>query len=138
VSHLKIAGIKMFSFFYDQGDPTSEDEGKFLSEEELLAWHRNMQRQYPQVFTEDDKLFGELGGQHPLGTKLMTWFDNDPNKPIRLEVRGSRWKIELGDCSPMYVVKRQDDGELSQIYLTSAHEAGGWKVGWNLKHPGSN
>lgn len=117
----------------EQGDPTSADEGKFLEDEELHAWHRSMQAKYPQVFTADDKLFGDASGgtQHGMGTKLMTWFDDDPNKPMRVEVRGSRWKIEYGDRSPVYVVKFKDQSELTQIELTSAHEDGGWKVGWD-------
>ena len=62
----------------EQGDPTAADDGVFLSDEELFAWHRSMQVKYPQIFTPDDKLFGDVGRQHLHGTKLMTWFDDDP------------------------------------------------------------
>jgi antibiotic biosynthesis monooxygenase (ABM) superfamily enzyme len=125
-------------FRQEQSDPTAADEGRFLSESELLEWHRSMQRKYPQVFTADDKLFGEQDRQHEMGTQLMTWFDEDPNKPMRVEVRGSRWKIEFGDRSPVYVVKFRGSNELSQIELTSAHEEGGWQVGWDLTPPGAS
>jgi hypothetical protein len=77
-------------FGEEQADPTSADEGKFLSEAELLVWHQAMQQKYPQIFKADDKLFGTFGKQHTMGTKLMTYFDNDPTKPMRVEVRGSR------------------------------------------------
>jgi hypothetical protein len=119
-------------FGQEQADPTPADEGKFLKEDELLAWHRSMQAKYPQVYTANDKLFGDDGKQHAMGTKLMTWFDDDPSKPMRVEVRGSRWKIEYGDKSPVYIVKFKGESELTQIELTSAHEDGGWKVGWDL------
>lgn len=119
----------------EQGDPTAANDGVFLGNEELYDWHRSMQEKYPQVFTKDDKLFGDVGRQHPLGTYLMTWFDDDPNKPMRVEVRGSRWKLEYGDKSPVYVVKFQNSNELTQIELTSAHEEGGWNVGWDLVPP---
>ena len=121
-------------FGEEQGDPTPSDIGKFLSESELLAWHKNMQQKYPQVFTKDDKLFGDIGGQHPMNTKLMTYFDEDPKKPMRIEVLGSRWKIEF-DTSPVYVVRFKDQTELTQIELTSAHEEGGWQVGWDVPPP---
>jgi hypothetical protein len=127
----------MFGGFLDeeQGDPTSADDGVFLTEAELAEWHRSMQEKWPQVFTADDKLYGDIGHQHPYGTKLMTWFDNDPNKPMRMEVRGSRWMIEFREKSPVYVVKPQNSNEMSQIALTSAHEDGGWMVGWDLTPP---
>ena len=122
-------------FGQEQPDPTAADVGKFLPESELLEWHRQMQARYPQVFTADDKLFGEDGKQHAEGTKLMTYFDDDPNKPMRMEVMGSRWKIEFGDKSPVYIVRPKGSMELTQIELTSAHEEAGWKVGWDVPPP---
>ena len=116
----------------EQAEPSAADEGKFLREDELMEWHRQMQQRYPQIFTADDKLFGTDAGQHPPGTKLQAYFDDDPNKPMRCEVLGSRWKIEYGDRSPVYVIRMKGCSELSQIELTSAHEQAGWTVGWKF------
>ena len=124
-----------YDFEEDPGEPTSRDVGKFLSKAELLEWHSSMKKELPQVFPADDKLFGDDGGQHPFDTKLMTWFDDDPDKPMRVEVKGSRWMIEYGDKTPVYVIVFKGQSELSQIPLTSAHEEGGWKVGWDLEPP---
>jgi predicted restriction endonuclease len=120
----------MMSFQQEQAEPTSADEGKFLSENELFAWHSSMQKKYPDIFTPDDKPFGETGEQHAMGTKLMAHFDDDPKKPMRVEVRGSRWKIEHGIESPVYIVKFRGQSELTQIEFTSAHEET-WQLGWD-------
>mmetsp|Transcript_7900 Transcript_7900/g.14886 ORF Transcript_7900/g.14886 Transcript_7900/m.14886 type:complete len:512 (+) Transcript_7900:551-2086(+) len=118
--------------YFDDGSPTEEDDGIFIPESTLLAWHRKMQRNWPQVFTPDDRLFGSDKGQHPYGTKLLTFFDDDPNKPMRCEVRGSKWEMQseflrmADNREPMYVVLI--NGEYSLIHLTNAHEEGGWKV----------
>jgi hypothetical protein len=119
----------------EQPDPTEDDIGKFLPKEDLLEWHRQMQKKHPRVFTPDDKLFGTDGAQHVLGTKLMTFFDDDPSKPIRLEVMGSRWMIEFGEKSPGYIVRHKGESGLSQIQLTSAHEEAGWSHGWDRVPP---
>lgn len=120
----------------EQAEPCAADEGKFLSHAELLEWHQSMQRKHPQIFTADDKLFGtKQNKQHPMDTKLMTYFDDDASKPMRLQVRGSRWQIECGDKSPVYIVKFQNSNELSQVEVTSAHEEGGWQVGWDVPPP---
>jgi hypothetical protein len=121
----------------DNGDPTRADEGKFIPDSELREWWSGMQQKYPEIYKTEDKLFGTDGAQHKFGTKLMTYFDDDPNKPIRLIVRGSRWAEDPYSFSgsiqtPMYVVKYRKSTELSQIVLDSAHEEAGWRVGWDI------
>lgn len=76
--------------YQEQVEPTIEDVGRFISKSQLIHWHRKMQQRFPQIFTPDDKLFGTQGRPHELGTKLMTFFDDDPNKPMNCEVVGSR------------------------------------------------
>ena len=109
----------------DEG-PSTADVGRFIPISELLEWHRKMQQRFPQIFTPDDKLFGNHDRQHTMGTKLLAHFDDDPSKPMRCVVKGSRWNEEHGNKEPMYVILI--NGELSQIALTSAHEDGGWEI----------
>jgi len=117
------------------------DERKFLSEEELQVWWREMQQKHPSIYGPDDLLFGRDRTQHALGTKIMTYFDDDPNRPMRFTIRGSRWVRESSspwggssEKTPMYVVKMHgSNNELDQIELGSVHEEGGWKVGWDIE-----
>ncbi|CAJ1913622.1 unnamed protein product [Cylindrotheca closterium] len=97
----------------------------FISDLELDKWHKMIQKKLPQAFTPDDKLTGEDGKQHPEGTKLLASFDDDPNKPMWCEVKGSRWNIECSGKERVYAVLM--GSELTQIALTSAHEESGWK-----------
>jgi hypothetical protein len=124
---------------FENDDPTAADEGKFISEAELEAWTQSMQIAYPEVFTADQTLYGPYNEQHSFGEKLMTYFDKDPNKPMKCEVRGSRMINDdqgrgITKC-PMYVILI--NGELSQIPWTSAHEESGWWRGWDVPPPTS-
>lgn len=114
--------------FGDSNEPTQDNVGKFIPTRLLLEWHEGMKKKFPQVYTPDDQLFGTQGKQHFFGTKLKTFFDDDPNKPMQCEVVGSRWDIGFGMKEPMYVILMDNDSELSQIPLTSAHEEGGWQI----------
>jgi len=118
---------------YDDGpaDPISQDEGRFIPSAELISWHNSMKARMPDFYPADDKLFGDQTSQHIQDTKLMTFFDEDPNKPMRCTVRGSQWVKDCGENEPYYVVRFKNSTELSRIALTSAHEEGGWRIGWD-------
>ena len=130
----------------DDQDPTSADEGKFIPISELQEWFDEMKKKWPQVYLPSDTLFGIYTEQHGLGQKLMTYFDEDPNKPMRCEVLGSKWVHEhmYPGMTPMnafgkesmYVVRI--NGEISQIAWSSAHEESGWKRGWNVPPPSTS
>jgi hypothetical protein len=115
-------------------DPTAADVGQFIPQRELTAWFQMMQQDYPEVFRSDDTLFGIYPDQHAFNQKLMAFFDNDPNKPMKCQVKGTRWIDEgLLGLTPMYVMMM--GGKLSQIPFTSAHEEAGWKRGWDVPPP---
>lgn len=119
-------------FGYNDDDEASpNDVGKFLSQAELEAWWSEMQAKYPEVFLPSDL----CPQQHPFGTKLMAYFDNDPNRPIRVEIVGSKFRNDCGKYA-FYVVKYKDVGKLSFVHLTSAHDEE-WKVGWDVPPPSS-
>jgi hypothetical protein len=119
-------------------DPSKSDVGKFIPETKLQEWWRSMQQNHPAIYKADDEMFGKDGAQHARGTKLMAFFDDDPNKPMRVKVLGSRWVKEESFIypssdttrTPMYIVRFKGSSELTQINLGSGHEEGGWSVGW--------
>ena len=133
--HICQMSFRQFNEEIDE-NPSDRNIGIFISEESLVEWHSKMQELCPRVFTSDDKIFGKDYGQHPYGTKLLAFFGDDPNKPMKCQVAGSRWSEErpfpggksyyADDREPFYVILI--NGELSQIELTSAHEEAGWQV----------
>ena len=118
--------------------PSDRDIGVFIPEHDLLDWFDKMKKKIPRAFSPDDTLFGDDAGQHPYGTKLRTYFDEDPEQPMECYVLGSKWQME--DCcypgiptifadgrEPVYAVLM--NGQPTQIHLTDAHEGeGGWMV----------
>ncbi|KAL9179341.1 hypothetical protein ACHAXT_008631 [Thalassiosira profunda] len=143
--HLETCHICCMSFI-DQNreideNPGDRDVGVFISEAALVEWHGKMQVKMPQVFPENDKVFGSHLGQHPYGTKLLNYFDDDKSKSMNATVVGSRWKKDGFDLpgmtsywadgrEPHYVILMHD--ELSEIGFFDAHpndgEEGGWEV----------
>ena len=112
----------------DPDEATPKMVGKFIAQTKLEAWWAMMQQYCPQVFPEDDP----CPTQHSQGTRLMTYFDNDPEKPMRVEVLGSNIFQDIPKSEPRYIIRFKDGEELSCIPLTSAHKEGGWQVGWDV------
>ena len=110
----------------ESDEPTEANVGRFIPTSQLVHWHNTMKLKFPDIYTADNKLFGNQKRMHGLGTKLKTFFDDDPDKPMNCEVVGSRWQVEFGDRQPMYVVLMGH--ELTQIAFTGAHEEGGWEA----------
>ena len=115
----------MFGFEED-GEPTQADVGRFIPQGKLEQWWKEMAKKYPQVWGNDP-----CPKQHAAGTKLVSYFDDDPNKPQRVEVMGSKFDHEFPSGQyAFYVVRFKDSTELSKVHLTAAHEED-WKVGWD-------
>ena len=67
----------------------------------------------------------------------MCFLDDDPQKPVRIEIVGSRWrKDQLMGKQAIYVVLQ--DGVYQQTEFSSAHEDDpdvGWSLGWDVPPP---
>jgi hypothetical protein len=82
--------------------------------------------------------------QYSFGTKLMCYEDDDPSKPVRIQIVGSRWrKDQLMGKQAVYVIQRQGDN--IEVYntteFTSAHEEDpeiGWSLGWDVPFTGES
>jgi len=99
--------------------PTTADIGRFIPESELLEWHANLVKK--NVVPKDDNLFGPYQTQHSEGSELVAYFNADQNKPLRCEIKGSKWRTGFaGGKQPVYVVSR--NGDLAEILWISAHE----------------
>lgn len=119
-------------FNEDDDTPTAADVGKFISQVELEEWWSEMARKYPPEVWGDDP----CPTQHPQGTQLMTYFDDDPSKPMRVEVLGSKFQNEFPSGKyAFYVVRFKGQTELTMVHWTAAHEEHNWKVGWDVPPP---
>ncbi len=119
---------------YEEADAavTEADVGKFIPQKEIEKWWKQQQKKFPNIFTAEEV----CPQQHKAGTKLMSYIDDDPNRPMRVEVLGSRWRKDpfMGK-QPMYIM-RDTGGEFQMTEVTSAHEEEiGWQVGWDLPPP---
>lgn len=74
----------------------------------------------------------------------MCYEDDDPAKPVRIQIVGSRWrKDKLMGKQAVYVIQRMEsNGALSADYdtteFTTAHEEDpeiGWSLGWDRPPP---
>lgn len=67
----------------------------------------------------------------------MCYENDDPSKPVRVEIVGSRWrKDQLMGQQAMYIVMQ--DGTPKETELSSCHEddpAIGWILGWDAPCP---
>jgi hypothetical protein len=109
-------------------DPVAHphDVGVFITQPELAQWWAEMQKKYPASFLKADK----CPLQHPYDQKLISFYDNDPTKPIRVEIVGSKFRVEEGTGKfAFYVIRYKDIGEIDFIHLTVCHEED-WKLGW--------
>ena len=72
----------------------------------------------------------------------MCYENDDPSKPIRIQIVGSRWrKDKLMGKQAVYVIRHAqggNDGEYDTTEFTSAHEEDpevGWSLGWDCPPP---
>jgi hypothetical protein len=67
----------------------------------------------------------------------MCYENDDPSRPVRIEIVGSRWrKDQLMGKQAMYVVMQ--DGQPRETELSSCHEEDpniGWCLGWDVPCP---
>lgn len=72
----------------------------------------------------------------------MCYENDDPSKPIRIRIVGSRWrKDKLMGKQAVYVIQRDEDGPFETTEFTSAHEEDpeiGWCLGWDCPPPNSS
>lgn len=81
--------------------------------------------------------------QFSAGTKMMCYENDDPSKPIRVQIVGSRWrKDKLMGKQAVYVIQHAQGGNDSYdtTEFTTAHEEDpevGWSLGWDCPCPGT-
>ena len=68
----------------------------------------------------------------------MCYENDDPSKPVRAEIVGSRWRKDaLMGQQAMYILM-QDNGKPIETELSSCHEEDpniGWCLGWDVPCP---
>eukprot|EP00933_Yihiella_yeosuensis_P065753 TRINITY_DN69723_c0_g1_i1.p1 TRINITY_DN69723_c0_g1~~TRINITY_DN69723_c0_g1_i1.p1 ORF type:complete len:161 (-),score=22.75 TRINITY_DN69723_c0_g1_i1:317-799(-) len=111
---------------------TAENEdmrGHFLTDKEIKQWFEQDKQKHPQIYEDDDTAFGQDSTQHAFGTRLLSYFDDDPARPIRLIIVGSRMaKNDRGELTPFYLVESPRGKEISFLDIEDAH-CGRYEVG---------
>jgi hypothetical protein len=91
---------------------------------------KSLQKKFPKIYPPNEP----CPQQHPLGTKMMCYILDDPSKPARIEIVGSRWRKDaLMGKQAVYVVRRHGAG-IETTEFSSAHEDDpyvGWCLGWD-------
>ena len=71
----------------------------------------------------------------------MCYEDDDPSKPVRIQIVGSRWRSDkLMGKQAVYVIQHQGVGDYDTTEFTTAHEEDpeiGWSLGWDCAPPSS-
>ncbi|CAD7929295.1 unnamed protein product [Amoebophrya sp. A25] len=84
---------------YEEED--SEDEGdddsSRLSDDVVTKYFEGRKKKFPEIYQDQDTIFGFDEGQHPNGTRLRIYEMGDRNRPITFTIRGSAMKSEFGD-----------------------------------------
>jgi uncharacterized protein (DUF736 family) len=70
----------------------------------------------------------------------MCYIEDDPERPLRVEVVGTKWRKDTRMGKQlMYVILQ--DGTYQETEFSSAHEEDpevGWSLGWNAPSPTSS
>jgi hypothetical protein len=118
----------------EDADILQSDIGRFIPQGEIVKWWTQQQRKFPTIYSKDEP----CPMQHAMNTKLMSYKDDDPSKPIRVIIVGSRWrKDKFMGKQPMYILQNSQTQEWFLTEVTAAHEAEdiGWKLGWDVPPP---
>uniref|UniRef100_A0A7S3LGC6 Uncharacterized protein n=1 Tax=Amphora coffeiformis TaxID=265554 RepID=A0A7S3LGC6_9STRA len=129
----------MFAGYRDEVDgPTAADDGVFIPQKQLQTWWKTLQKKFPGIYPPNEP----CPDQYPAGTRLMCYENDDPSKPVRIQIVGSRWrKDQLMGKQAIYVIQHCNDIG-TDVYdateFTTAHEEDpeiGWTLGWDNPPP---